>query len=1226
MSISSPDLIEVVVYGLEGRALNEDEVAELGTRMARAPFDLQRGPLSRIEAYVLKKDEAEGRPPRVTECTIAVCLHHIVADGWSVNVVMREIVECYLAQSENREPRLAPMTLQYSDYAYWHRRSLESGVLEQQVAYWKPQLQGFPELTELPSDFSRPPLHHQGGALVQHHLSERLTRSITEFASKKRVTPFMLLLAAFQIVIRNYTRTTDIVVGTPIANRRFRAAEGLVGTLVNTLVLRSEVRENATFSDHLAQVKEMCVAAFAHQDLPFEQLVEEMKVPRHADRTPLFQIMFDHQVFEIPETEVAKIRIVAEPLEKNATQVDFGVSIVLVGGRFLVAAGYRSDLFLRSTIERLCANYERLVSAALSMESAKLSDLPWVSARELLSIETLSRGEAQVVRPETTLESILARIQSDPERVAVRCGGAELSYGQLGEQSARLAALLCVQGVGLGDRVGVCLNRSLDLVVALLAVWQTGASYVPIDPSYPAERIRMMTEDAPLSALLGHKEYESLWQGLDCPVVLMDDKDASWSTGVGDGSVQLVPNATRVSGDGLAYVIFTSGSTGRPKGVQITHRNVANFIQSMAGSLAMTANDRVIAVTTVAFDISVLEIFLPLACGAMVDVIPREVSIDSLKLQERLLVTQPTLMQATPATWRLLLDGGWKGIPELQILCGGEALPSELAEQLIPRCRKLWNVYGPTETTVWSTMGLVLDGAAPITIGQPIANTQCHVLDEQRRPVPFGVVGELYIAGAGVTAGYVGRSDLTAERFVPNPFLRTSDPTGSALMYRTGDLVRQRADGELLFVGRGDTQVKVRGYRIELGEIETQLAAYPGIERCIVELRHFGPSDARLVAYWTGKRGYDPKKMGSSSMKNALRNSLPRYMVPAHFVQLTELPLTPNGKVDRRALPLPEVEATSVRVRIEMSPTMELVADAWAGVLGVRPSAEDDFFESGGHSLLVVQLLGEIARSSGVRLPVNALFSATTVRALGELVDRGRERLLKIVRPLDPPLSSSSSSAPSVFWVHTDPALLDNSEAVMGRLRRSLGALFGGEVKEYALYVEGESFAHLPSLAGEYVGALAVHRAGSGKPEKGIKAGPTLFVGVGYGGNVALELATQLSELGVENTRLLLLDTAFPAANAPRRFWKADVGDQKAGKLPLSYRDLPDVERTAWLTHQPEKYSHRVVSVTSANFRSERAQSDSLVQFLKREEVPSPHGTLPEISEEILRNLRAKLG
>lgn len=1222
MTIQPARPIELPVVGLRN-LVSKEEASEIGSRLAKTPFDLGHGPLWRVEVYVLQSEEQEEGDAVVTECMLAVCFHHIVADGWSLNVVLREVIECYRAQAEGRESELPDMNIQYADYAHWHRRSLNDGLLEKQLGYWRKQLAGLPELTEIPTDYPRPPLHQQGGALCQHEFSAGLTSEIVEYARRKRVTPFMVLLACFQVLLRNYTRTTDIVVGTPIANRRWHAAEHLVGTLVNTLVLRTDLGDNPTFAEHLARLKDISIEAFANQDLPFEQLVEELRVPRHADRTPLFQVMFDHQVFEIPETEVAGIRLRAEPIERDSTQVDLGVSVVMTGDRFLVAAGYRTDLFSKLTVERMCENYEALVCGAIESDGIRVEDIPWLSHEERAAIIESSHGPKIDLAPETVVESILHWASTTPLAPAVQSGAQTLTYAELEARSAALAQLLRGHGVGPQKRVGVCLKRSTDLLVALVGIWRTGASYVPLDPAYPAQRIQMMTEDAPLSALLGHSELTPVWQelALNCPIELMDGEDFPNQLDASARFEELV-----LAPDSLAYVMFTSGSTGRPKGVQVTHRNVANIIQSMGQTLELTQEDRLAAVTTIAFDISILELFLPLSYGAVVDVLPREVSIDSARLQARLAQTGPTLMQGTPATWRLLLDGGWEGSESMKVLCGGEALSTELAERLVPRCAQLWNVYGPTETTVWSTMAHVTDGSAPISIGRPIANTQCHVLDSKGRRVPCGVVGELFIGGSGVTEGYIGRDDLTAERFVPDPFVAVDEETKRVpSMYRTGDLVKQRADGSLMFLGRSDSQVKVRGYRIELGEIESRLASHPEVKRCVVDLREFGEGDTRLVGYWTPENQSVP----ATELKDHILGSLPQYMVPSHFVELASFPLTPNGKVDRKALPQPLIEVQVQPAELDDNPTTELVAEVWAALLGARPGPDEDFFEMGGHSLLVVQLLGELARRTGVRLPVNVLFGAPTVRGLATLVEEGRQRLARLIVPLSEGAAAEPSTqdnpGASVFWIHAGPETLSAEGGSLGVLRQRLQAVWGPDAAEYSLLVGGEPYAHLPSLAGEYVGALAVHQGRAFIDEEPIVDRPLILVGHGYSGNLALEVATQLAESGMEGVQLVLLDCALPPKDVARRSWGRATEPLPDSALPGSYGQLVETERLAWLSHQPGKYGQRLFSISSAGFRGTSIRAIRLPGVAAIQHVEWAADSLEEASDSSLNVLKNRL-
>ncbi|MFL6289704.1 MAG: amino acid adenylation domain-containing protein, partial [Thermoanaerobaculia bacterium] len=757
-------------------------------------------------------------------------------------------------------------------------------------------------------------------------------------AREHAVSPFMVLLGAFQALVSRYTGQEDVVVGSPIANRTRSELEGLIGFFVNTLVLRTDLGGDPSGVALLSGVRETALGAYAHQDLPFEYLVEKLQPQRDLSRNPLFQLMFNLLNAPVERVESAGLSLSSLQSSGSTALFDFQVYLTETPQGLSMAWEYATDLFDAATVERLARHFGNLLAGIASHPEARLSELPLLDPEERSQLLVEWNETSRDLPAGLVHEWIAAQAARTPEAVAVTFGAESLTYGELDRRANGLAWRLRDQGVGPEVRVGIALERSLEMVVAVLGVLKAGGAYVPLDPSYPAERLAFMKADAGLAVVLESLDFE---EAPEAP------------------PVDLGP-------DNAAYVIYTSGSTGRPKGVQVPHGALANFLISMAGRPGFGAEDVLLAVTSLSFDIAGLELYLPLMQGGRIVLASREEAADGRRLQE--LLAGATVLQATPATWRLLIDSGWQSGEGLKALCGGEALPPSLASDLLARVGSLWNVYGPTETTVWSTVEEI---HGPVSIGRPIGNTEAYVLDGHGNPVPVGALGELVLGGAGVARGYLGRPDLTAEKFVPNPF---SVP--GSRMYRTGDLARWCPEGTLECLGRIDHQVKVRGFRIELGEIEAALGRHPDVTAAVVVVR-----DERLVAYVVGA--------DVSGLRSWLRQSLPEYMVPTAWVALEKLPLTPNGKVDRRALPAPAMAAASATA--PRNPVEELLAEIWCELLGLdRVGIDDDFFDLGGHSLKATQLVARVRRAFGVDLPLRRLFEVPTVAGLGRVVERLR--------------------------------------------------------------------------------------------------------------------------------------------------------------------------------------------------------------------------------------------
>jgi amino acid adenylation domain-containing protein len=953
----------------------EQEARRLAAQETLRPFDLARGPLWRI-ALVRMADE---------DHIMALTMHHIISDGWSIGVLIKEVATLYGAFTTGQPSPLSELPIQYADYAYWQRERLQGETLESQIDYWRRRLGGAPATLQLPMAGARPAVQGYSGATYSLAIAEETCERLKSLGRAEGATLFMVLLAAFQTLLQRYTGQEDISVGTPVAGRTRAEVEELIGFFLNTLVMRADLSGDPSFRTLLGRVRETVLEAHAHQDVPFEKLVEEIQPRRDLSHTPLFQVMFILQ--NTPRAELALPGLQLSMMKTESVTSKFDLTLMMSeAGRALSASfEYNTDLYDARAVARLAGHFRCLLEAVAADPDQSLSVLPLLPDEERRQLLYVWNDTARDYPRDLCVHHLFEeQATRRPDSVAIEFAGDRLTYGELNARAEQLARRLRGLGCDSESLVGICLERSPEMVVALLGVLKAGAAYLPLDPGYPRERLAFMLEDAAAVVLVNSAKTRDVVP-FEGTIVSLDE---AWpSVALNDGRNMSVP----ATPENLAYVIYTSGSTGRPKGVMIPHRAVVNFLHSMRRVPGLNATDVLVAVTSLSFDIAALEIFLPLTVGARVVIAGREEAADGATLRALLEGSGATAMQATPSTWRVLLEAGWEGTSGLKALCGGEALGRDLADELLRAdTAGVWNLYGPTETTIWSSVGRVEraaeGGDRRVSIGRPIDNTQIYVLDEALMPVPLGVNGELYIAGEGLARGYLGRAGLTAEKFVP-------DPCGEARgcrMYRTGDLARYLEDGRVEVVGRTDYQVKVRGYRIELGEVEAALSAQEGVRQSVVVVREDAPGDARLVAYVVADG-----EQNAGELRHGLKGRLPDYMIPSTFVQLDALPLTPNGKVDRGRLPaqagLTTADARAPFIAPSTS-TEEALAGIFSEVLGVEQvGAGDDFFELGGHSLLATKVVSRIRKVFQIEILLRVLFEFPTVAALSGAVQRAIE-------------------------------------------------------------------------------------------------------------------------------------------------------------------------------------------------------------------------------------------
>jgi surfactin family lipopeptide synthetase A len=1133
----------------------EAEGLRLSAEEARRPFDLSQGPLLRVSVLHLGTDED----------MLLLTIHRIICDRWSLVVLVRELTTLYEAFSKGQVSPLPKLPTNYTDFIARQRQILQGDSLTQHLAYWTRQLAGSPVGLELPTDRSRLPVATSRGSTYCVTLQKALTNALKELSRRRGVTLYMTLAAAFQTLLYRYSGQDDVAIGTFTAGRTQAETEALIGSLANMLVLRTDLSGNPTFPTLLGQVRERVLEAEAYQELPFEYLVKELQPKRQPGQNPLFQVMLTI-VPSLPTPPGWAVTQMTSAL--GTSRFDLTLELEDDAEGLLSRFEYSTDLFDEATIVRMAQHWHTLLEGVVADPTRRLVELPLLTEKERHQL-LIEWNATQIAHPKETCAHQLfeAQVERTPEAIAVVFEEESLTYRELNRKANQLAHHLRHLGVGPDVMAGVCIERSLDMVVGLLGIFKAGGAYLPLDPGFPFERLTFMLEDAAVPVLLTQQHLSTQFPKNHAKIVCIDS----------DGSVLAQQSETNLpslsTSASLAYVIYTSGSTGRPKGVQLPQRAIVNFLLSMREQPGLTAQDRLLAVTTLSFDIAVLELFLPLIVGARVIMASRQMVADGAALLETIVHTGATVMQATPVTWRILLAAGWQGSPKLKILTGGESLPLELAQQLLPNATALWNLYGPTETTVYSTACEVKTDDKLVTIGRPIANTQVYILDGQLQPVPVGVAGELYIGGDGLARGYLDRPELTAERFVPHPF---SDEPGACL-YKTGDLARYRVDGAIEHLGRLDFQVKLRGYRIELGEIEAVLSQQPAVRQAVVVAREHVPGDTRLVAYVVLHDGHTAT---IDELRSHVAKQVPAYMIPSVFMLLETLPLTPNGKIDRRALPAPEMDRNTTKASF-VAPTSLVhhqLVQIWEDLLGIQPiGIKDDFFELGGHSLLAARLFDRMAQVCGKKLPLSTLFAGATIEQLAEALMEDA----KTVTPNPMITVQAGGSRRPFFYLH------GQWEEGFSLHCYPLARALGPDQPFYALDpypLDGRK--SLPTL--EQIAAAHIKAIRAVQPE-----GPYLLGGWCNGGLYVYETARQLQAEGQAVDLLVLMDPAYFVYPISFRLYHAAFN--RLGKLLRVGQD----KRLDWYLRL--KYLSRPLSI----------------RLLRRED--SRHLTLADLSQDYPR-------
>ena len=968
--------------------------------------------------------------------------------------------------------------------------------------FWILELKGAPDILQLPMDFQRPKNQTYDGDEVQFTIDGNLTEQLQQFSQKLNGSMFITLLSIFNTLISRYISQEEFLIGIPIAGRNYEERESLVGMVINNFPLRITPLENMTFPELYEQCRQKFFSAFENQELPLDRIIEELRVARTANISPLFQVMFNYlEMFdEVTSLDTAKMELVDK--RRHISQYDLTLHIYETNKTLNCVLEYNTNLFKRSRIESMAGHFQQILLSLMDQPDQKLKKISLVTDQEKeLILGHWNNTIVDFPKEKCIYQLFEEQVLKTPDAIAISDDKKRVTYSQLNEKANKLSRYLHRLGAVEGSLVAICIERSTDLLVCLLAIQKAGCTYIPLDPIYPKDRLALILEDGNPAILLTEKKLLDNLPETDAINVFVEEEETYLNESGENPDYKVNPGM-------VAYLIYTSGSTGKPKGVQIQHRALVNFLASMAKKPGITSRDVLLAVTTISFDIAGLEMYLPIICGATIFVASQETSMNPELLIRIIEENKATILQATPVTFRMLNSAEWTGSKRLKILCGGEAMPKELAFDLVQKCGELWNMYGPTETTVWSTVEKVVvdekDKTGYINLGKPIDNTFIYVLNSEFQPVPVGYPGELFIGGDGLAKGYFNLPEMTREKFLPDPF---SNRPGDR-MYRTGDLVQQTDEGKLEFLNRVDSQVKIRGFRIELGEIESAMTQYPTISDNVVLVREDAPGDKKLVAYIVKREN---QETDLPELRQFLRTKIPDYMVPTAFVFIDQFPLTPNGKIDRKALPAPlDSGQESTKDYIEpKTDTEKKLALIWVELLKLkRVGTDENFFEIGGHSMIAVTLMIRIEKELGIRLPLATLFDHSNIRDMAEFIDKKVEpaRWGSLV-----PIRSKGSKPP-LYLVHgaglnlllytTIVSHLDPEQPVFGLQAKGLDG-----IDEPLNTIEG--------IAAYYNDEI----------RKIDKSGSYALAGFSMGGQIAYEMARQLLLMGQTVSFLGVFDT-----------------------------------------------------------------------------------------------------
>ncbi|MES2278520.1 MAG: amino acid adenylation domain-containing protein [Bacteroidota bacterium] len=1055
----------------------------------RQPFDLVNGPLVRVKIFKLSADLHQ----------VILTLHHIICDGWSFGVIMQELGKFYSADVMGTAPNL-PVAPKYSQYAVDEADFPATADYKETEQFWLNKYKGNVPILDLPVDKSRPEIRTYNSEHYKHSLDTELTAAIKKLANQSGNSLITTLLVSFEVWLQNTTGQRDVVVGVPAAGQAAIGQMGLVGHCVNLLPVKSSLDGESTFFQYLKKRRSEILDAYDHQMITFGTLLKKLNVGRDPSRVPLVPLVFNSDMGMDLGISFHKLthQLVATP--RAFENFEIFINVNDIGSGLHLDWSYNSGLFNHPSVEGMMHGFENLLKKVCADPHLLIKTLS--SGDEVMADsvgETLNDTAAAYPRETPVHELISTMAKQYPMHTAVKFGEQAMSYRELDKSSNRLAHLLMSNSVQKGDLVALAVDRSAEMVIALLAILKAGAAYLPIDPEYPVERVKYILNDASVKVLITSENYKGHFNTYAQELLIEEAMRAS-SEYPGE------PVNVAVHGTDLAYVLYTSGSTGHPKGVQIAHYNLVNFLVSMQHQPGIKPNDKLLAVTTVSFDIAGLELYLPLITGACVVIMDADSARDGRVLLQRIRQEQISIMQATPYTWKIMLESGWVDKLPLKILCGGEALPKDLALKLLEKCGELWNMYGPTETTIWSTIKKVEPTDAIISIGKPIANTQVYILDEALNRVPPGETGEIYIGGDGVAPGYFNRGELTQERFILDPFATTA----SGKIYRTGDQGRLMSNGEIQCLGRTDHQVKIRGYRIETGEVAFHVNRLKHIKDTVVVARPDHFNNLNLVAYVvTRQKLTSDIGLQIKDWRDELKKILLDYMVPQYIMIVDEFPLTPNGKIDTNALPEPDYSQNRAAYVPPRTSIEQQVAEIWKKYLNLdKISIYDDFFELGGHSLTAVEIMTALEKETGKNLPLASLFNHSTVEKLALLLKMdGKSVTWDSLVPIKPlgdktPLYIVHGAGLNVLLFNTLAMNMDPNQPVYG-------------LQAFGMNGIDEPFNRMEDIAGHYVTEIITQNP----------VGPYALAGYSFGGIIAFEMARQLEKMGKQVKMLAMFDT-----------------------------------------------------------------------------------------------------
>jgi amino acid adenylation domain-containing protein len=948
----------------------ELQLAQIVKHDLNQPFKIEQGPLFRAQMIKLAAQEH----------LLLLNAHHIVCDGWSWSILIEDLGALYSAQVQGIAPNL-PVAEKFSDYATAEIAAAQQPDAAATEQYWLAQFAGAVPVVDFPTDRPRPSFRTFNAARADYELAGEIGEQLKELGKKFGCSFNTTILAGFEVLLHRLTGQDDLIVGIPACGQIAAGQDRLVGHCTNLLPLRTQIDGNKSFVDYLQQRRSTILDAYEHQQFTFGSLVSKLALPRDPSRIPLAPIMFNLDRAAASNRQLfSGLELTSQLNPREFETFELFINAVELADKIVLECQYNTNLFDRATIQRHLSEFETLLQGIIANPAQLISRLPILTtaARQQILVDW---NQTQADYPDTKClhHLVETQVKLTPDAVAIVFEEQQLTYAELDCQANQVANYLIDVGVKPATFVGICVERSLQMVVGLLGILKTGAAYVPIDPNYPVDRIEYMLADAQIEVLLTQQPLIPHLPTQVNQLVCLD------TDGARIAQAETTAPVVQITPESIAYVIYTSGSTGKPKGVEVLHRGVVNFLTSMQHQPGIVATDILLSVTTLSFDIAVLEIFLPITVGASVLLLSREDAMDGRKLATTIDMAGVTIMQATPSTWRLLLEAEWAGSKQLKILAGGEAISRELAAQLLAKSAAVWNMYGPTETTIWSTVEQIITADQPISIGRPIANTEIYILDTQLQPVPIGITGDLYIGGVGLARGYWQRPDLTGDKFISHPF----STAPNARIYQTGDLARYLPNGKIECLGRADFQVKLRGFRIELGEIEALLGQHPTIAQAIAMIREDLPGDHRLVAYVVPTAQANTT-LSSSELRQFLQQKLPDYFIPAVIVTINALPLTPNGKIDRKALPAPDFSNFQLQTSFiaPQTPTEISLAAIWSQVLRIEQvGIGDDFFELGGHSILAIQVISRARQAFAIDLPLQSLFEQPTIAGLASRID-----------------------------------------------------------------------------------------------------------------------------------------------------------------------------------------------------------------------------------------------